>query len=73
MVATRPIDEAISTAGGDLEALDAHLMAQTVPGLFCAGEMLDWEAPDRWLPADGQPGQRRACGQGVLAFLGRSA
>ncbi|WP_289509290.1 TIGR03862 family flavoprotein [Hydrogenophaga sp. 2FB] len=44
--AARPIDEAISTAGGvRWEALDDHLMAQAQPGLFCAGEMLDWEAP----------------------------
>ena len=42
----RPSAEAISTAGGvRLEALDATLMAKAVPGLFCAGEMLDWEAP----------------------------
>ena len=44
--ATRPIDEAISTAGGvELEALTPELMASTLPGLFIAGEMLDWEAP----------------------------
>jgi uncharacterized flavoprotein (TIGR03862 family) len=44
--APRPVDEAISTAGGvKLEALDEHLMLRTVPGVFCAGEMLDWEAP----------------------------
>lgn len=42
----RPIAEAISTAGGiPFEALDAHLMIEHLPGLFCAGEMLDWEAP----------------------------
>ena len=46
VVATRPIDEAISTAGGvRFEALSEHLMVQHRPGLFCAGEMLDWEAP----------------------------
>ena len=46
VVATRPIDEAISTAGGvAFEALDAQGMAQALPGVFCAGEMLDWEAP----------------------------
>jgi uncharacterized flavoprotein (TIGR03862 family) len=46
LVAPRPIDEAISSAGGvRFEALDAHLMSTTLPGLFCAGEMLDWEAP----------------------------
>jgi hypothetical protein len=42
----RPMDEAISTAGGvRLEALDRNLMLSSVPGVFCAGEMLDWEAP----------------------------
>jgi predicted flavoprotein YhiN len=42
----RPIDEAISTAGGvAFEALDEHLMIRELPGVFCAGEMLDWEAP----------------------------
>ena len=43
--APRPIDEAISTAGGvRFEALDEGLMLRDLPGLFCAGEMLDWEA-----------------------------
>lgn len=42
----RPMDEAISTAGGiALDALDAGLMLCEVPGVFAAGEMLDWEAP----------------------------
>ncbi|HEY9252963.1 MAG TPA: TIGR03862 family flavoprotein [Stenotrophomonas sp.] len=42
----RPIAEAISTAGGvRLEALDDALMLKQLPGVFCAGEMLDWEAP----------------------------
>ena len=42
----RPLDEAISSAGGvRLEALDEHLMLRNLPGVFCAGEMLDWEAP----------------------------
>ena len=46
VVAARPIDEAISTAGGvRFEALDDGLMLREVPGVFCAGEMLDWEAP----------------------------
>jgi len=44
--AARPIDEAISSAGGvRLEALDVSLMARSLPGVFLAGEMLDWEAP----------------------------
>ena len=42
----RPMDEAISTAGGiDWEALDNALMLKAMPGVFVAGEMLDWEAP----------------------------
>ncbi len=42
----RPMDEAISTAGGvKFDALDAGLMIRKIPGTFCAGEMLDWEAP----------------------------
>lgn len=46
LTATRPLDEAISSAGGvSFEALDENLMLRTMPGVFCAGEMLDWEAP----------------------------
>ena len=42
----RPIDEAISTAGGvRFDALDDGLMLKRAPGVFCAGEMIDWEAP----------------------------
>ena len=44
--ATRPLDEAISSAGGvRFEALGEGLMLRALPGVFCAGEMLDWEAP----------------------------
>jgi uncharacterized flavoprotein (TIGR03862 family) len=44
--ATRPLAEAISTAGGvTFDSLDEHLMSRNMPGVFCAGEMLDWEAP----------------------------
>ncbi|EIK93620.1 hypothetical protein PMM47T1_25858 [Pseudomonas sp. M47T1] len=46
LVRPRPLDEAISTAGGvRFEEMDAGLMLNAVPGVFCAGEMLDWEAP----------------------------
>jgi uncharacterized flavoprotein (TIGR03862 family) len=42
----RPLAEAISSAGGvRFEALDERLMLKSLPGVFCAGEMLDWEAP----------------------------
>lgn len=46
LVRTRPLDEAISSAGGvRFEAMDNGLMLKQLPGVFCAGEMLDWEAP----------------------------
>ncbi len=46
LLRARPIEEAISSAGGvRLEALDAASMLKAMPGTFCAGEMLDWEAP----------------------------
>ena len=46
LIAARPLDEAISSAGGVMfESLDEHLMIHSMPGVFCAGEMLDWEAP----------------------------
>ena len=46
LLATRPLDEAISSAGGVMaQALDERLMLKAIPGVFCAGEMLDWEAP----------------------------
>lgn len=46
LIATRPLDEAISSAGGvSFESLDENLMLKQLPGVFCAGEMLDWEAP----------------------------
>jgi len=42
----RPLDEAISTAGGvRWSELDDHLMLKKLPGIYCAGEMIDWEAP----------------------------
>ena len=46
LMAPRPLPEAISTAGGvRFESLDEGLMLRALPGVFCAGEMLDWEAP----------------------------
>ncbi|MEO6031174.1 MAG: TIGR03862 family flavoprotein, partial [Burkholderiaceae bacterium] len=46
LACARPLDEAISSAGGVcFEALDAALQLHALPGVFCAGEMLDWEAP----------------------------
>ena len=46
VVGLRPLEEAISTAGGvPFDALDEHLMLRQRPGTYVAGEMLDWEAP----------------------------
>ncbi|HEY9273361.1 TIGR03862 family flavoprotein [Achromobacter sp.] len=46
LLRARPMDEAISTAGGvSFDSLDSGLMLRGLPGVFCAGEMLDWEAP----------------------------
>ncbi len=53
------------------EALDAHLMAKTLPGVFCAGEMLDWEAPTGGYLLTACFASGRAAGQGVLAYLAR--
>lgn len=68
--AARPIDEAISTAGGvTLETLDAHLMARAMPGLFAAGEMLDWEAPTGGYLLSACLASGRVAAQGVLQHL----
>ncbi len=68
--ATRPIDEAISSAGGVLfEALDANLMLRDLPGVFCAGEMLDWEAPTGGYLLTACFASGRAAGQGALKFF----
>jgi predicted flavoprotein YhiN len=68
--AARPIDEAISSAGGVLfEVLTPGLMLEALPGVFCAGEMLDWEAPTGGylLQACFASGSR--AGQGACAHL----
>ncbi len=68
--ATRPIDEAISSAGGVMfEALDKHLMAQNMPGVFCAGEMLDWEAPTGGYLLTACFASGRSAGLGAAAWL----
>ncbi len=70
LIAPRPLDEAISTAGGvRFEALDENLMLRAVPGVFCAGEMLDWEAPTGGYLLSGCFASGHAAGRGVLAWL----
>ncbi len=70
--APRPLDEAISSAGGvRFEALDPQLMLHPLPGVFCAGEMLDWEAPTGGYLLTACFASGRAAGQGALAWLRR--
>ncbi|WPC04486.1 TIGR03862 family flavoprotein [Pseudomonas benzenivorans] len=70
LVRPRPLDEAISSAGGvPFEALDARLMCTQLPGLFCAGEMLDWEAPTGGYLLTACFASGRAAGLGMLDWL----
>ena len=66
----RPIAEVISTAGGvRLEALDAQLMLRDLPGTFCAGEMLDWEAPTGGYLLTACYASGLRAGRGVVEYL----
>lgn len=70
VVRPRPLDEAISSAGGvTFEALDQHLMLKALPGVFCAGEMLDWEAPTGGYLLTACFASGRAAGRGALDWL----
>ncbi len=70
LVAPRPLDEAISTAGGvAFEALDPRLMIRHLPGVFCAGEMLDWEAPTGGYLLTACFASGRAAGSGAGEWL----
>jgi hypothetical protein len=69
LAAPRPIDEAISTAGGVAwSALDERLMLHRRPGVFCAGEMIDWEAPTGGYLLTACIATGRAAGHGVLRW-----
>jgi uncharacterized flavoprotein (TIGR03862 family) len=66
----RPVAEAISTAGGvRLEALDSQLMLRALPGVFCAGEMLDWEAPTGGYLLTASMASGRIAGLGAARWL----
>lgn len=70
LIAARPVEEAISTAGGvQFESLDKNLMLRELPGIFCAGEMLDWEAPTGGYLLTACFSSGRAAGQCVLDWL----
>jgi uncharacterized flavoprotein (TIGR03862 family) len=71
LIAARPLVEAISSAGGvAFEALDERLMLKEMPGVFCAGEMLDWEAPTGGYLLSACFASGHAAGNGVLGWLG---
>ncbi|HLP97001.1 MAG TPA: TIGR03862 family flavoprotein [Sideroxyarcus sp.] len=70
LIATRPLAEAISTAGGvSFAELDGQLMLKRIPGVFCAGEMLDWEAPTGGYLLSACFASGRAAGLGALQHL----
>jgi uncharacterized flavoprotein (TIGR03862 family) len=73
LLKARPLEEAISTAGGvAFEALDQGLMVNALPGVFCAGEMLDWEAPTGGYLLTACFASGRAAGQSALAWVGKT-
>ncbi|MFC7668429.1 NAD(P)/FAD-dependent oxidoreductase [Hymenobacter humi] len=66
----RPLDEAISTAGGiGFAALDEHHMLRQRPGTFVAGEMLDWEAPTGGYLLQGCFSTGAWVAKGILSWL----
>ncbi len=72
LIKPRPLDEAISTAGGvTFEALNEQLMIRALSGVFCAGEMLDWEAPTGGYLLTACFASGRAAGLGMVDWLRR--
>jgi uncharacterized flavoprotein (TIGR03862 family) len=70
ITAVRPIDRAISTAGGvRFDALTNDLMVKSLPGIFCAGEMLDWEAPTGGYLLQGCFATGMAAARGIDRFV----
>ncbi|APG87258.1 dehydrogenase (plasmid) [Sinorhizobium americanum CCGM7] len=68
----RPIAEAISAAGGiGLDQMDDHYMLKALPGLFAAGEMLDWEAPTGGYLLTACLSTGRAAARGIEGWLAR--
>lgn len=73
LTGARPMDEAISTAGGlRFDALTDRLMIKDRPGWFAAGEMLDWEAPTGGYLLTACLATGRMAGQGAVSFLDQS-
>ena len=73
LTGTAPLDQAISTAGGvDWAALDDNLMLTALPGCFCAGEMIDWDAPTGGYLITACLATGRAAGMGVANWLSQN-
>lgn len=73
LIATRPIEEAISSAGGiSFKECDKQLMIKKLQGVFCAGEMLDWEAPTGGYLLTACFASGVAAGKGVLDWLSKN-
>lgn len=69
LTAPFPIERAISTAGGiPFEELDGNLMLRQKPGIFCAGEMLDWEAPTGGYLLQATFATAKAAAEGILRW-----
>ena len=62
----------VAAGGVDFAALDNNLMLRALPGVFCAGEMLDWEAPTGGYLLTACFASGRAAGLGVLRWLART-
>lgn len=74
LIAPRPLAEAISSAGGvRFAAVDPQLMLRQIPGVFCAGEMLDWEAPTGGYLLSACLATGRQAAQGALCWLDAQA
>ena len=70
----RPIDEAISSAGGvDWSEFDDCLMLRRFPGVFCAGEMIDWDAPTGGYLLQGCYATGKIAGEGAVKWIARRA
>jgi uncharacterized flavoprotein (TIGR03862 family) len=70
LIATSPIEKAISSAGGvSFDELDSNMMLKKIPGVFCAGEMLDWEAPTGGYLLTACFATGQGAGKGALEWL----
>jgi uncharacterized flavoprotein (TIGR03862 family) len=73
LIAPRPVEEAISSAGGVAwDELDDQLMLKKYPGMFCAGEMIDWDAPTGGYLLQGCFATGTIAGEGAAKWIARN-